>query len=117
MSYKSVDWKSMFYNEHALRLDQEFEIDWLNKQLESKKSMLKLYEEERKHFIKPRMHSRIRELVDEAGIAIGNNEAEGSRIDLLNKFAVLIIKECADIALREDHDPSDCILKHFGVER
>jgi len=33
------------------------------------------------------------------------------------KFAELIIKECADIALREDHDPSDCILNHFGVER
>lgn len=63
------------------------------------------------------MNKRIRELVDDAGIAIGNNRAEGSRIDLLNKFAESIIRECADIALREDHDPSDCILKHFGVER
>ena len=32
-------------------------------------------------------------------------------------FAELIIKECADIASREDLDPSDCILKHFGIER
>lgn len=63
------------------------------------------------------MNKRIRELVDEAGIAIGNNRAEGSRIYLLNKFAESIIRECADIALQEDHDPSDCILKHFGVER
>ena len=63
------------------------------------------------------MNKKIRKLVDEAGIALGNNVAEGSRRDLLNKFAELIIKECADIALREDHDPSDCILKHFGVER
>jgi hypothetical protein len=31
------------------------------------------------------------------------------------KFAVLIIQECANIALREDHDPYECILKHFGV--
>ena len=32
-------------------------------------------------------------------------------------FAELIIRECADIALREEHDPSDCILKHFGIEQ
>lgn len=32
-------------------------------------------------------------------------------------FAELIVRECADIALREDHDPSDCILRHFGVTR
>ena len=33
------------------------------------------------------------------------------------KFAELIVRECANIALREDHDPSDCILNHFGVKR
>ena len=32
------------------------------------------------------------------------------------KFAELIVKECAEIALREEHDPYECILKHFGVE-
>ena len=31
------------------------------------------------------------------------------------KFATLIIQECANIALREDHEPYECILKHFGV--
>jgi hypothetical protein len=31
-------------------------------------------------------------------------------------FAELIIQECAEIALREDHDPHECILKHFGVK-
>lgn len=30
-------------------------------------------------------------------------------------FAELIIKECAEIALREEHDPYECILKHFGL--
>ena len=35
----------------------------------------------------------------------------------IDMFAELIIRECAAIALHEDHDPSDCILKHFGVER
>lgn len=34
----------------------------------------------------------------------------------LNEFAELIVKECAEIALREDHDPHECILKHFGVK-
>jgi len=32
------------------------------------------------------------------------------------RFAESIVKECANIALREDHDPYECILKHFGVK-
>ena len=32
------------------------------------------------------------------------------------RFAELIVWECANIALREDHDPYECILKHFGVK-
>lgn len=32
------------------------------------------------------------------------------------KFATLIVKECAEVALREDHEPSECILNHFGIE-
>jgi hypothetical protein len=32
------------------------------------------------------------------------------------RFAELIVGECANIALREDHDPYECILKHFGVK-
>ena len=32
------------------------------------------------------------------------------------KFAELIVRECADIALREEHDPYECIKKHFGVK-
>jgi hypothetical protein len=32
------------------------------------------------------------------------------------KFAELIVKECAEIALREDHDPYECIKSHFGVK-
>ena len=31
-------------------------------------------------------------------------------------FAELIIKECANIALREDHDPYECIKRHFGIK-
>lgn len=37
--------------------------------------------------------------------------------DMFNqRFAELIVKECADIALREDHDPYECIKSHFGVK-
>jgi len=32
------------------------------------------------------------------------------------KFAQLIVRECANIAMREDHDPAECIKKHFGVK-
>lgn len=34
----------------------------------------------------------------------------------LGKFAELIVQECADIAMREDHDPAECIKRHFGVK-
>ncbi len=61
------------------------------------------------------MHAKIEKIALESGIALGNNVAEGSRRDLLNKFALSIVRECADIALREDHDPYECILKEFGV--
>lgn len=32
------------------------------------------------------------------------------------RFAELIVCECANIALREDHDPYECIKRHFGVK-
>jgi len=32
------------------------------------------------------------------------------------RFVEAIIRECANIALREDHDPYECILKEFGLE-
>ena len=32
------------------------------------------------------------------------------------RFAEMIVMECANIALREEHDPYECIKKHFGVE-
>jgi hypothetical protein len=36
--------------------------------------------------------------------------------ELLACHAELIIRECADVALRENHDPYECILKHFGLD-
>ena len=31
-------------------------------------------------------------------------------------FAETIIRTCAEIAMREEHDPYECIMKHFGLE-
>ena len=46
-----------------------------------------------------------------------NGAPEFDRYELdADMFAELIIRECADIALREEHDPYECIKKHFGVE-
>ena len=57
------------------------------------------------------MSDKINELAKQCGLWHVTD-----REDLCQEFARLIVKECADIALREDHDPYECILKHFGVE-
>ena len=36
--------------------------------------------------------------------------------ELLEKFATELVKQCAEIAQREDHDPSECILSHFEIK-
>jgi hypothetical protein len=73
------------------------------------------------------MNERINELRLDAGISqlkddlrLAVIDREGNIIDPLiglEKFAKLIVRECADVALREDHEPSECILTHFGVKR
>jgi hypothetical protein len=59
----------------------------------------------------------IEELAIESGIALGNNFAEGSRRDLLTKFAELIINECAEVAGCNAHvsgfELGDLIKEHF----
>ena len=52
---------------------------------------------------------------DEYRLAWAKHRHNEDGLDL-EDFAISLIKECADIALREDHDPYECILKHFGVE-
>ena len=59
------------------------------------------------------MNERIRELAHEAGLPTYNPEGIPTKLE---KFAELIVRECADIALREDHDPYECIKSHFGVK-
>ena len=63
------------------------------------------------------MNERIRQLAEQ-NFYLGSWEGDGvftGQVDL-EKFAELIVQECADIALREEHDPYECIKKHFGVK-
>ena len=67
------------------------------------------------------MKNRIEELAYQSGIALGNNYAEGSRRELLEKFAELIIRECIS-AVEDTNDRyrkdyfANKIREHFGVE-
>jgi hypothetical protein len=71
------------------------------------------------------MNERIRELSEQALESVSNKrmlkygqlERTWNPHEYDQVFAELIVRECAAIALREDHEPSECILRHFGVER
>lgn len=72
------------------------------------------------------MNERIRELVAQAGIDFGNFESVTIDIDNAEKFAKLIVRECAKIANQQfeaatglnDRDSWTAaeMKKHFGVE-
>jgi hypothetical protein len=68
------------------------------------------------------MNDLIEKFALESGIALGNNINEGSRRDLLNKFAELVIKECAGLFPLTFTDEKyqrridKTIMKHFGIE-
>lgn len=68
------------------------------------------------------MNELIEKLALESGIALGNNINEGSRRDLLNKFAELIVNECAELFPLTFTDEQyqrridKTILKHFGLD-
>lgn len=73
---------------------------------------------------KKRMNQRIQQLSEQAIEIVSNKRMlkDGQLERTWNPnaydqvFAELIIKECAAIALREDHDPYECILAHFGIQ-
>jgi hypothetical protein len=57
------------------------------------------------------MNERIRELSKQAGFYANPD------IEKFEKFALLIVRECADIAgAAEPYKAEDLIKKHFGVE-
>ena len=72
------------------------------------------------------MNERIQELLFESNIFAKNSDGEVDTTKVhLNKFAELIVRECAKVAwyhtpdweqLEYGHLVEDKILKHFGVE-
>ena len=66
------------------------------------------------------MNERIKELLVKAGIDFGNFESVTIDIDNAEKFAELIVKECASaVNSRDDSDTgfwANIIKQHFGVE-
>jgi len=66
------------------------------------------------------MNKRIKELAEQAELEFYEGDDGvpymcGTQ-DALKEFAEAIVQECANIALREDHDPYECIKKHFGIK-
>jgi hypothetical protein len=65
------------------------------------------------------MNERIRQLKEQAMEWVPNMADPDTKIRLLNaeKFAELIVRECAEIADKaEPYKANDLIRKHFGVE-
>ena len=63
------------------------------------------------------MNNRMQELVEQA---IHNEPFDCGALtkeQWLEKFAELIVRECSNVALREEHEPDECILHHFGLKR
>jgi len=62
------------------------------------------------------MNERIKELAEQAGL-LGPSSRVGNSHEATEKFAELIVQECASIADKaEPYKASDLIKKHFGVE-
>ena len=62
------------------------------------------------------MNKRIRELMAEVGMSV-DYLTNTKQIVLIEKFAELIVRECAEIADKaEPYKANDLIKQHFGVE-
>jgi hypothetical protein len=72
------------------------------------------------------MNERLKQLAEQAGFefnSLGGTYTSGTLIDNLDKFAELIIRECANVAMQADIDGCNIgnrawqkINEHFGVE-
>ena len=67
------------------------------------------------------MNERIQELYREAekSVAFLSNSKESKQLIIREKFAELIVRECAAVANINNHQwqmPGDFVLKHFAVE-
>ena len=67
------------------------------------------------------MNERIAKLANESGFDVDKSGTFGnySEMHRLEKFAELIVRECADIATKnqyQSYTAGHYVLKHFGVE-
>jgi hypothetical protein len=60
------------------------------------------------------MNERIRKLAEQTGWRYDNGEWQFADDSDIEKFAELIVRECADLVA--DDDNAFDVLKHFGVE-
>jgi hypothetical protein len=61
------------------------------------------------------MNQRIRELKEQATrTAMWIGDPDAGELDA-EKFAELIVRECAEVAMRECYDPAEGIKHHFGL--
>jgi coenzyme F420-reducing hydrogenase delta subunit len=66
------------------------------------------------------MNERIKNFYDQVGIDFENFQRVTVTKGDMEKFAELIIRECADIATIHQHEwdtAGSYVLKHFGVEK
>ena len=68
------------------------------------------------------MNERIQDLYREAekSVAFLSNSTESKQLIIREKFAELIVQECAAVANINSHQwqvPGDFVLKHFGVDQ
>jgi hypothetical protein len=64
------------------------------------------------------MNKQIQDLVEQAKASVPAGLTVGQWLDAYNQlFAESIVRKCAEIAQREDHDPADCILSYFNLLR
>ena len=52
----------------------------------------------------------------ELALEVGGSHYPEVGGQMLERFAEVLVRECADIALQENHDPHQCILRHYGLE-
>lgn len=52
----------------------------------------------------------------EIALAVGGAHYPEVGGELLEKFGREVAMMCANIAMREDHDPAECIKRHFGIK-
>ena len=62
------------------------------------------------------MNKRIQELAEQARASVPPGLVAEEWIRVYNeRLGELIVRKCAEIAQREDHDPADCMLSYFNL--